>query len=209
MTALDRPALIDPESVRGFLSREEGEALARAARRVGGLGPIVEVGAYCGRSALYLGPAARAAGTVLVSVDHHRGSEEHQPGWEWHDHELWDEAAGALDTLPAFRDAVRRAGLEDAVVALVADSRVAAHLLRGPFGLVLIDGGHALKTALGDWRAWAVAVAPGGMLAIHDVFPDPADGGRPPCEIYRHAVASGLFEAAETVGALRLLTRVG
>lgn len=208
MTA-EGPALIDPQSVRGFLAEAEGLALTRAAQAAGALGPLVEVGAYCGRSALYLGPAARAAGTVLVSVDHHRGSEEHQPGWDYHDPELWDEAAGALDTLPAFRDAVRRAGLESVVVAVIAGSPAAAGLLAGPFGLVFIDGGHARATALADWRAWAGKLAAGGTLAIHDVFPDPSDGGRPPYEIYRRAVASGLYEPAETVGSLRLLTRIG
>jgi predicted O-methyltransferase YrrM len=205
----NRPSLVDPQSVRGFFSSEEGEALAAAARQAGRLGPIVEVGAYCGRTALYLGPAARAAGTVLVSVDHHRGSEEHQPGWAWHDPSLWDADAQAIDTLPVFRDAMRRAGLEDTVVALVASSAIAARLLRGPLGLVLIDGGHSLKTALADWRAWVGLIAPGGALAVHDVFPDPTDGGRPPTTIYRLAVASGLFEAAETVGSLRILTRLG
>jgi predicted O-methyltransferase YrrM len=208
VSGVDRPSRIDPQSVHGFLSRDEGEALARAALRAGRLGPIVEIGAYCGRSALYLAPAARAAGTALISVDHHRGSEEHQPGWEHHDADLWDAAAGALDTLPAFRDAMRRGGVEDVVVAVVAESALAARLLKGPFGLVFVDGGHALKTALSDWRAWAGAVAPGGVLAIHDVFPEPGEGGRPPCVIYRLAVASGLFEAAETIGALRLLTRI-
>lgn len=204
-----RPSQIDPQSVRGFLTEAEGRALARAAERLAALGPIVEVGAYCGRSALYLAPAARAGGSFLISVDHHRGSEEHQPGSDWHDPELWDAAAGAVDTLPAFRDAVRWAGLEDAVVAVVADSRAAAQSLAGPFGLVFIDGGHALKTALADWRAWQGQIAPGGMLAIHDVFPDPGEGGRPPCEIFRLAVASSLFEAGETIGSLRFLKRIG
>jgi hypothetical protein len=49
---------------------------------------------------------------------------------------------------------------------------------------------------------------PGGLLAIHDVFPDPADGGRPPYEIYRRALGSGTFEEVETVGSLRVLRRV-
>jgi len=195
--------------VRGFLSDEEGQALAGVALRAGALGPIVEVGAYCGRSALYLGPAARGAGTVLASIDHHRGSEEHQPGWEWHDAELWDEAAGSLDTLPAFRDAVRRAGLEDVVIAVVGGSPAGARLLRGDVGMVFIDGGHSRAAALGDWRAWAGKIAIGGTLAIHDVFPNPRDGGRPPCEIYARAVASGLFEPADTLGSLRFLTRIG
>lgn len=203
------PPAIDPQSVPGFLTDDEGRALAALACEAGRLGPIVEIGAYCGRSALYLGPVARAAGTILASVDHHRGSEEHQPGWDWHDPDLWDAEAGALDTLPVFRDAVRRAGLEDAVVAVVGGSPAAAQLLGARVGMVFIDGGHSRAAALADWRAWAGKIAPGGVLAIHDVFPDPRDGGRPPCEIYRRAVASGLYEPKQTLGSLRALTRIG
>ncbi|MGD2133577.1 MAG: class I SAM-dependent methyltransferase [Maricaulaceae bacterium] len=201
--------MIDPQSVPGFLSDEEGRALADAARRLGALGPIVEIGAYCGRSAIYMAPAAKEAGAVFASVDHHRGSEEHQPGWEWHDPALWDEAAGAIDTLPVFRDTLRRAGLEDAVVAIVGESAKAASLIASPLGMVFIDGGHALNTALSDWRAWAGKIAPGGELAVHDVFERPQEGGRPPCEIYKMAVASQLFAPAREVGALRFLTRLG
>jgi predicted O-methyltransferase YrrM len=204
-----RPPGLDPQSIPGFLTDEEGRALAEAARAAGALGPIVEIGGYCGRSALYLGTAAREAGTVLASVDHHRGSEEHQPGWEWHDPALWDADAGALDTLPVFRDAVRRAGLEDVVIAVVGGSTAAARLLGGPLGMVFIDGGHSLAAALDDWRAWGVKIAPGGTLAIHDVFSDPREGGRPPCEIYRRAVASGLFEPVRVLGSLRFLSRLG
>ena len=36
----------------------------------------------------------------------------------------------------------------------------------------------------------------GGLLAIHDVFPDPADGGRPPYDVYLRALASGSFDRA-------------
>ena len=201
--------MIDPQSVPGFLSEDEGRALAAAATRCAGFGAVVEIGSYCGRSTLYLAPAAIAAGAAFVSVDHHRGSEEHQPGQAWHDPALWDAGAGAVDTLPAFRDTLRRAGLEDDVVAMVGGSRAAARLIAGPLGLVFIDGGHALATALTDWRAWAGKIAPGGELAIHDVFERPEDGGRPPCEIYRMAVASGLFEATGAVGSLRFLTRLG
>ena len=45
------------------------------------LGPLVEIGTYFGKSTIYLAAAAVERGTVVVTVDHHRGSEEHQPGW--------------------------------------------------------------------------------------------------------------------------------
>lgn len=199
---------IDPATVTGFLSAEDGAALYRAGVAAARLGPLLEIGAYCGRSTLYLGAAARDAGVLLYSLDHHRGSEEHQPGWDYHHPDLWDEEAGAVDTLPTFRRTVRRAGLEDHVVALVGRSAAVARAWRMPLGLVFIDGGHTMRAALEDWRGWAGHVAPGGTLAIHDVFPAPEDGGRPPHEIYLRAAASGLFEPAEMIGSLALLSRL-
>ena len=198
----------DPQTVKGFLSAEDGAALYAAGCEAARLGPLLEIGAYCGRSSVWLGRAARDGGALLYSVDHHRGSEEHQPGWDYHDPELWDADAGAIDTLPEFRRTLRRAGLEDHVVALVGRSAAIARHWRTPLGLLFIDGGHTMRTAMQDWRGWAGHVAPGGILAIHDLHPAPADGGRPPYEIYLRAIASGLFEPVEMVGSLALLTRI-
>jgi MMP 1-O-methyltransferase len=198
---------INPDGIKGFLDPEEGWALHDAVLAASPLGPVVEIGAYCGKSALYLGTACKAVGNTLFSIDHHCGSEENQPGWEWHDAELWDAAAGRLDTLPSFRETIRRANLDDAVVALVGRSAQVSAMWDRPCGLVFIDGGHTMEAALGDLRGWAGKVARGGVLAIHDVFPDPVDGGRPPYEIYRMALASGLFEETAAVKSLRLLRR--
>jgi predicted O-methyltransferase YrrM len=171
-------------------------------------GSVVEIGSYCGKSALVLGSAARAAGGVLVTIDHHRGSEENQPGWEYHDPGLWDEEARALDTLPHLRRTLRQAGLEEHVVVVVARSERVAPLWAAPIAMLFIDGGHSQKAAHTDYRLWAPKIMAGGVLAIHDVFPDPADGGRPPFEIYEMALASGLFVERLAVKSLRSLTRV-
>jgi MMP 1-O-methyltransferase len=200
---------IDPQTIKGFLLPTEGAALAKAAFECGRLGPILEIGSYCGRSAAYLAPAARKAGTLLYALDHHRGSEENQPGWEWHDPSLWDAEAGALDTLPIFRQNMAKAGLEDCVVALVGPSPTIARHWTTPLGMVFIDGGHTMKAAFGDYRGWAPKILPGGILAIHDVFPNPKDGGRPPFEVYRKALNSGLFEQISLVHSLALLRRLG
>jgi MMP 1-O-methyltransferase len=195
----------------GFLPDDEGLALYRAGRKAASTGPLLEIGAYCGKSAVYLGAAAAEAGTVLFSVDHHRGSEETQPGWEHHDPRVVDARTGRIDTLPFFRRTVEDAGLEATVVAVVGESSVvAAHWLT-PLGLVFVDGGHGAEPASADYEGWAGRVAPGGLLAIHDVFPDPADGGRPPYDIYLRALASGRFvdEAGAGCGSLRVLRRVG
>lgn len=198
---------------RGFMPAEEADALhaaaLAAATAVPGV-PWVEVGSYCGRSTIWLGDAARAAGTTLFSVDHHRGSEENQAGWEHHDRELVDARTGKMDTLPFFRRAIHDAGLEDHVVGVVGRSPVVARHWTTPLGFLFIDGGHGVEPARDDFTGWTPHVAIGGTLAIHDVFPDPADGGRPPYEqIYLPAIENGGFEPATATGSLRTLTRVG
>ena len=200
------------EAARGFMPPDEGLALHEAglaaAAAVPGA-PLLEVGSYCGKSSVYLGAAARAAGTVLVAIDHHRGSEENQPGWEWHEPDLVDPELGVMDTLPWFRRTVFRAGLEDSVVAVVGDSPTVGRFWTTPCALVFIDGGHGEEPAALDYELWTPHVAPGGLLAIHDVFPDPADGGRPPYErIYLPALDSGRFTEVSATGSLRVLRRV-
>lgn len=170
-------------------------------------GPFLEVGSYCGKSSVYLGAAAQATGRVLFAVDHHRGSEENQPGWKWHEPDLVDAETGRLDTLPTFRRTVHAAGVEDAVVAVVGQSPVVAANWGTPLAFLFIDGGHGVEPARADFAGWTPHVAPGGTLAIHDVFPDPADGGRPPYEdIYLPALAAG-FEELSATGSLRVLRR--
>jgi MMP 1-O-methyltransferase len=198
--------------VRGFMPDDEGEALLEAALRAGRHFPprplFVEIGAWCGKSTIYLGAAAEACGGVLFSVDHHRGSEENQAGWEHHDPDLVDPRDGRLDTLPHWRRSVAAAGLEDRVVGVVGDSATVAGAWASPLAFCFIDGGHGSEPAWADYRGWSPHVAPGGWLAIHDVFPDPRDGGRPPYELWCDALASGRFVEDGEQGSLRVLRRV-
>ena len=187
---------------------DEGLALYEAAVAAPE-GPFLEVGSYCGRSALFIGAAAAERGTVLFAVDHHRGSEENQPGWRWHEPDLVDPHSGLIDTLPHFRRNVFDAGLEDHVVAVVGDSPRLAALWGTPLAFLFIDGGHGAAAAHADYEGWAPHLAPGGVLAIHDVFDDPADGGRPPYEIYLRALESGGFTEIGCTGSLRVLHRTG
>lgn len=198
------------EVARGFMPPDEGLALHAAA--VSALAdlpaaPMLEIGSYCGKSALYLGAAARDAGRVLFALDHHRGSEENQAGWEHHDADLVDPGLGLLDTLGTFRSTVHHAGLERVVVALVGHSEVVAPVWGTPLALLFIDGGHGSEPAHRDFELWTPHIAPGGTLVIHDVFPDPADGGRPPYEIYLRALESGEFVETGHTGSLRVLRR--
>ncbi len=207
------PALRDAaDAAKGFMPTDEGEALYAAALTAGSVvpgSPLLEVGTYCGKSAIWLGAAARQLGTVLFTVDHHRGSEENQAGWEWHDPALVDEDTGLFDTLPEFRRTIRSAGLDDVVIAVVGDSPAVARWWAGALAFCFIDGGHGIEPARADYESWAPKIALGGTLAIHDVFPDARDGGRPPYEqIYLPALASGQFREQHAVGSLRVLTRL-
>jgi predicted O-methyltransferase YrrM len=200
---------------RGFMPDDEGGALLLAALRAGrapltdaGPATFVEIGAWCGKSALYLGAAAEATGAVLFSIDHHRGSEENQAGWEHHEADLVDPGSGQIDTLLHWRHAVSQAHLEGSVVGVVGDSPTVAARWRQPLAFCFIDGGHGAEPAWADFRGWARHVALGGWLAIHDVFPDPADGGRPPYELFCAALASGEFTEDGECRSLRILRRV-
>ena len=195
-------------AARGFMPTDEGDALWDAgidAATAVPDAPFLEIGSYCGKSSIWLGGAARAGGTVLFALDHHRGSEENQAGWEWHEPDLVDPDTGLIDTLPRFRRTVHDAGLEGSVVALVGDSPTVGRFWTTPLALLFIDGGHGTEPAHRDYELWTPHVAPNGLLCIHDVFPDPADGGRPPYEIYVRALDSGRFVDERAVGSLRVL----
>lgn len=218
--AVPAPGVLElVEATPGFMPLDEGKALYAAAcaylgahaPTVGdGAGPAVgvEIGTYCGRSTVLLGTAAREAGATLLTVDHHRGSEEHQPGWEYHDESLVDPHSGRLDTAGRLRRTLHDADLEDTVVTVIGGSAQVGRLWRTPLDLLFIDGGHSMEAAQADFDGWAPRVRIGGALLIHDVFPDPADGGRPPYEIYRQALDSGAFTERSATGSLRVLERV-
>jgi MMP 1-O-methyltransferase len=194
-------------AAKGFMPEDEGAFLHRLAVEHLADGPALEIGSYCGKSAIWLGAAARATGSTVFTLDHHRGSEENQAGWEHHDPTLVDDDLGMMDTLPTFRRTIAHAGLEDVVVAVVgASTTVAAHW-RTPVSLLFIDGGHAEVHAQNDYSGFARWVAPGGVLVIHDVFERPEDGGQAPFHVWQRAVAGKAFTPAGTVGSMRALLR--
>jgi MMP 1-O-methyltransferase len=212
MTTIDPALRAHALAAKGFMPPDEGDALHDAALAAGRAVPglaLAEIGSYCGRSTVWLGAAARTLATVVFAVDHHRGSEENQAGWEHHDPSVVDPRTGKMDTLPSFRATIHDAGLEAEVVAVVGESPRVAAAWHTPLALLFIDGGHGAEPARRDYEGWTPHVALGGTLAIHDVFPDPADGGRPPYEqIYVPAIESGRFEEIGATGSLRVLRRI-
>jgi predicted O-methyltransferase YrrM len=194
-------------AAKGFMPEDEGLLLHRYARERLPHGPVLEVGTYCGKSAIYLGAAAREVGGTVFTVDHHRGSEENQAGWEHHDPTLVVPELGLMDTLPVFRTTLAHAGLEDQVVAVVGRSTTVSGHWRTPLSMLFIDGGHAEVHAQNDYSGWAPWIARDGLLVIHDVFPDPADGGQPPYHVFLRALAGGAFTEVEALGSVRVLRR--
>ncbi|MDT5326229.1 MAG: 1-O-methyltransferase [Mycobacterium sp.] len=195
------------EDVIGFMPADEGRALYDAAVRYLGDGVGVEIGTYCGKSTVLLGAAAQQTGGLLYTIDHHHGSEEHQPGWEYHDTSMVDAVTGRFDTLPTLRHTLDAAGLDDNVVAVVGKSALVARSWRTPLQFLFIDGGHTDEAAQNDFHGWAKWVAVGGALVIHDVFPDPNDGGQAPYRIYRRALDTGQFRETSAIGSMRVLER--
>lgn len=201
---MDARLLAVARRARGFMPDDEGLALYEAARDA--IGPLVEIGSYCGKSSVYLGAAARSNGTVLFTIDHHRGSEEMQSDWEHHDVEVVDSRTGRMDSLPHFRQTIEDAGLEDCVIAIVGDSPLVAQHWTTPIGFLFIDGGHSADIAMRDYESWAPKLRAGGILAIHDVFEDPLQGGQGPFRVYQRACAEGFVDISWT-GSLRVLVR--
>lgn len=200
------------ENAKGFMPPDEGTALYDAgveALKRFPAGVLGEIGTYCGKSTLYLAAAVRAAGGgTVVTVDHHVGSEENQPGWEWHDTTMVDEHAHRLDTLPALRRNLYDAGVEDVVVAVVGRSQAVGALWSTQLAFLFLDGGHTEEQAQADYAAWSSHVAPGGLLVIHDVFADPREGGQAPFHVWERALDDGFDEWSRT-GSLRVLARAG
>ena len=199
---------LETKGIKGFLDKTEGQALYQFACSVASLGPCLEVGSYCGKSALYLGTACRETDNVLFSIDHHRGSEEQQPGELYFDPDLFDFNTFSINTFPSFKKTIIGAHLEDTVVPLVCTSSMAAKAWQTPLGLVFIDGGHAYETVKEDYDLWHRHIVFGGYLIMHDIYSDPQKGGQAPYHVYRQAVETGLYEETPIIGSLGILKRI-
>ena len=203
---LSEELLVIASTTKGFLPDDEAVALYEAAEAAGP-GLWLEIGSYCGKSTVHLGGAARSIGAHLVTVDHHRGSEENQPGWQWHDESLVDAHTGRLETLPSLRHTLFDANLDETVTVVVGTTAQVGGWWTSPLTFLFLDGNHTEEVAQHDYQAFAVHLVSGATLAVHDVFPDPADGGQPPWHVVQRAISSGDFEQAAVTGSLRILRR--
>lgn len=192
---------------KGFLEDDEAYRLYELAKEASKFCPCLEIGSYCGKSSAYMGMGCKENGGILFSIDHHRGSEEQQPGQEYFDPELLDKETGLIDTFRIFRTTISDLLLEDTVVSIVSRSEVVARSWVTPLSMVFIDGGHTFEAVFTDYNSWTPHLIPGGFLAIHDIFPDPAEGGQAPYCVYNLALSSGLFLELPMVNTLGILKR--
>ncbi|MEA1968486.1 MAG: class I SAM-dependent methyltransferase [Thermodesulfobacteriota bacterium] len=196
------------KTVKGFMDDHEAEELYLTARKAAELGPCLEIGSYCGKSAYFIGMACKEKKSILFSIDHHKGSEEQQPGEEYFDPDLFDKEQNCIDTFKFFKDTIKRASLLDTVVPVVADSATAGKMWSTPVAFVFIDGGHTFEAAYNDYSMWSKHIMPGGFLVIHDIFMDPDKGGQAPRKIYEKALGSGEYEKVAMTGTLGVLRKL-
>ena len=195
------------DKIKGFLDERESEYLYELALKASKKGPCLEIGSYCGKSAVYIGGACKENNAVLFSLDHHRGSEEQQPGQEYFDPDLLNEQTGLIDTLPLFRHTLAVFALEDTVIPIVGRSETIGRAWQTPLSLIFIDGSHAYESVLKDYQIWSKHLMPGGYLVFHDIFPDPVKGGQAPYRVYQLAVASRQYEELPLFVSLGILKR--
>lgn len=201
-------SFIQEQAIKGFLAQDEGEALHALALSVKGLGPCLELGSYCGLSTLYIASACAEVGTSLYAVDHHRGSEEHQLGEEYHDPDLYDASIEKMDSFKEFRRNIDAAQLNDTVVPIVCSSALARRDWATPLAMVFIDGGHSEAMALEDCLGWSKHIVSGGYLAVHDIFEKPEEGGQGPWKALNAVLASGEFELMPQINSLGVLRKL-
>ncbi len=195
------------DEIKGFLALDEMDALYNIGKICAPKGPCVEIGSYCGLSAICLGMGIKEENGILFSIDHHRGSEEHQFGEEYFDPDLYDHKAKRVNTFYEFEKNIERAGLIDTVIPIVGKSHIVARGWATPLSLVFIDGSHSFEAAKRDYICWAPHLIEGGILAIHDVFFDPSQGGDAPRRVYEMALDSGIFKEYDFINTLGLLRR--
>jgi predicted O-methyltransferase YrrM len=194
-------------TIKGFMDNDEALRLYDLSLTASKMGPVLEIGSYCGRSAAIIGSACKQNNGILFSIDHHGGSEEQQPGEEYFDADLYDEKTSTINTFPFFRQTLVLAGLKDTVVPIVCASKIAGRMWKTPLSMVFIDGGHSFEAVHKDFFNWAPHLLPGGFLVIHDIFFNPEEGGQPPRQVYELAQATKRYDVLDmtkTLGVLRV-----
>ena len=194
------------DSIKGFLDLNEGIALYEEVKRVSENNFCVEIGSYCGKSTCFIGQACKENKSKLITIDHHKGSEEQQLGELYFDAEVYDEKLGRVNTLPLLIKNLAKFDLEDVVKPLVMDSISASKIVENNADLIFIDGSHTFESAESDYELWKNKIKKGGTLAIHDVYDSEDEGGQAPNKIFKQSLNEG-FNLMKRVKSLVLLQK--
>ena len=199
--------MIDSEidNLKGFMPKHEGIALTKWSEKFSSIGPIMEIGSYCGKSAIYLSKGAILNDQLVYTIDHHFGSEEHQIKEEYFDSEIFDYKNQRVNTLPLLIKNINKIQVKY-IVPIVSNSVDIASKWNAKLGMVFIDGGHSFKAANNDYVSWSTKIKKNGALVIHDIFENPDEGGQAPFEIFQKALKNN-FEVYERVDTLACLIK--
>ena len=194
--------------VKGFLAHEEGILLYEMAKKYCTKSFAVEIGSYCGKSACYIGQACKTKGTHLITIDHHRGSEEQQFGEEYFDSEEYDYKNNRVDTLPTLLRNISKFELDEHIRVVVDNSESASKKIKGEIDFLFIDGSHTFASARNDYESWKNKIRAGGILTIHDIYDSEEEGGQAPREIFEKAITED-FTLVKRVNSLVALEKIG
>ena len=194
------------DSIKGFLDLNEGIALYEEVKRVSENNFCVEIGSYCGKSTCFIGQACKENKSKLITIDHHKGSEEQQLGELYFDAEVYDEKLGRVNTLPLLEKNLAKFDLKGVVKPLVMDSISASKIVENNADLIFIDGSHTFESAESDYELWKNKIKKGGTLAIHDVYDSEDEGGQAPNKIFKQSLNEG-FNFMKRVKSLVLLQK--
>tara|TARA_A100001035_G_C27782772_1_gene502668 strand:- start:958 stop:1560 length:603 start_codon:yes stop_codon:yes gene_type:complete len=193
------------DNLKGFMPKHEGIALTKWSEKFSSIGPIMEIGSYCGKSAIYLSKGAILNDQLVYTIDHHFGSEEHQIKEEYFDSEIFDYKNQRVNTLPLLIKNINKMQVKN-IVPIVSNSVDIASKWNAKLGMVFIDGGHSFKAANNDYVSWSTKIKKNGALVIHDIFENPDEGGQAPFEIFQKALKNN-FEVYERVDTLACLIK--
>ena len=195
------------DSIKGFLAHEEGLFLYELTKKYCLKNFAVEIGSYCGKSACYIGQACKENKTYLMTIDHHRGSEEQQYGEEYFDPEEYNYDKKIVDTLPTLLKNIQKFRFEEVILPVINSSELASKDIENNIDLVFIDGSHTFESTRKDYVSWKNKIRIGGILAIHDVYDSEVEGGQAPKEIYEKALSEN-FKLLKRVNSLVALLRI-
>ncbi|MDY7000284.1 MAG: class I SAM-dependent methyltransferase [Thermodesulfobacteriota bacterium] len=153
------------KDIKGWLHVLEGYALMTLAELGPGVGEIVEIGSYMGKSTCWLAHGSKKVQREKIhAIDHFQGSPEHQEGGIASSEEIKHEGT----TYNKFLENIKSVDLDDYVNPVPLSSLEAVKTWDKKIRLLFIDGEHTYEGVKNDFEAWSKFVVPAGIIAFHD-----------------------------------------